>query len=219
MTEVSITQKLRLRFEPYKKYNFLFFISEINIRNTMLPFFAALGVKKLAFMKNKEELIYEVAEKAREEKRSRYAICIMTYHHENVGNPAYIGSLQPPSFSDLRSRIGDDPMTGVDVRFSPNYVRSTSNNRHSRHGLRLPQMTRCGPQYPDLASRLSGLSGSLRSRRFVTLGSVRVAARQLLIDNRSTISRTATPYPGRPALRRPSLRRSSSASVRVRRST
>ncbi len=55
-----------------------------------------------------------------------------------------IGSLQPPSFSDLRSRTGDDPMTGAVFRFSPNYVRSTSNIRRSRRGRELPRLTHNG---------------------------------------------------------------------------
>lgn len=93
MPDVIVNKKPRLKFEPYKNQNFLFFISEINIRNTLLPFFTSLGVKKFSFMKNKEELMYEIGENAREQRKKRYCICIMTYHHENVGNPAYIASL------------------------------------------------------------------------------------------------------------------------------
>ncbi len=42
-----------------------------------------------------------------------------------------IGGPQPPLFADFRSRTGEDPMTDVDVRFLPDYVRCTSNSRSS----------------------------------------------------------------------------------------
>lgn len=86
-------KKLSLKFEPYKNNRFLFFVTEINVRNTFIPFFASLGVKKLVFMKNKEELLYEISENVLENKKSRYSIAIMTYQHETIGNPAYIASL------------------------------------------------------------------------------------------------------------------------------
>ncbi|MCH8154938.1 MAG: hypothetical protein IH786_06695 [Proteobacteria bacterium] len=34
-----------------------------------------------------------------------------------------IGGPQPPLFAHFRSRTGEDPMTGVDVRYLPNFVR------------------------------------------------------------------------------------------------
>ena len=37
--------------------------------------------------------MYEIAENSREERKKRFSICILTFHHENVGNPAYIASL------------------------------------------------------------------------------------------------------------------------------
>ena len=55
-----------------------------------------------------------------------------------------IGDLQPPLFADFHSRNGDDPMTGANVRFSPNYVCSTSNIRRSRRGRELPRLTHNG---------------------------------------------------------------------------
>ncbi len=55
-----------------------------------------------------------------------------------------IGDLQPPFFADFHSRNGDDLMTGANVRFSPNYVRSTSNIRRSRRGRELPRLTHNG---------------------------------------------------------------------------
>ena len=54
MQEILDNKKLRLKFEPYKNKKFLFFITEINIRNTMIPLFASLGAKKIAFMKREE---------------------------------------------------------------------------------------------------------------------------------------------------------------------
>ncbi len=38
----------------------------------------------------------------------------------------HIESLHPPVISDFRSRSDDDPVTGVDIRFAPKFVRSTS---------------------------------------------------------------------------------------------
>lgn len=93
MQDILENQKLRLKFEPYKNNRFLFFITEINIRNTLIPMFASLGVKKITFMKNVEELRYEISENAWENRKNQHSICIMTYHHESIGNPAYIASL------------------------------------------------------------------------------------------------------------------------------
>ena len=40
--------------------------------------------------------------------------------------------LQPPLIAPFRGRTGEDPMTGVDVRFLLDYVRFTPDSRHSR---------------------------------------------------------------------------------------
>lgn len=91
--EIPEIQKLRLKFEPYKNYNFLFFITEINVRSSIMPFFSMLGVKNVTYVKNVEELRYEIRENAWEETKSHFSICIMNYHREKVGYPAYIASL------------------------------------------------------------------------------------------------------------------------------
>ncbi len=78
MQDILENQKLRLKFEPYKNNRFLFFITEINIRNTLIPMFASLGVKKITFMKNVEELRYEISENAWENRKNQYYKCIMT---------------------------------------------------------------------------------------------------------------------------------------------
>lgn len=93
MTDVRLTQKPIIKFRPYNKYNYLFFISEFSIRNALLFFFTKLGLKKLTFSKSKENLMLEIAEKEKKSRRKRYAICIMTYHHESLGNPAYIATM------------------------------------------------------------------------------------------------------------------------------
>ena len=46
-----------------------------------------------------------------------------------------IGGPQPPLIADFRSRTGEDPMPGVDVRYPPNFVRFASKSRRSRRGL------------------------------------------------------------------------------------
>ncbi len=42
-----------------------------------------------------------------------------------------IGGPQPPLFADFRSRTAEDPMTCVDVRYLPNFVRFTYESRRS----------------------------------------------------------------------------------------
>lgn len=91
--EIPEIQKLRLKFEPYKNNNFLFFITEVNVRNSIMPFFSMLGVKNVTNVKNVEELRYEIRENAWEETKKHFSICIMNYHREKIGHPAYIASL------------------------------------------------------------------------------------------------------------------------------
>jgi len=144
MPEKTISQKLRLKFEPYKKNKVLFFISEINIRNALLAFITSLGVKKFAFMKNKEELMYEVGENAREERRKRYCICIMTYHHKNIGNPAYIASLlhsvkqltiKPDAL--LPFLVLADSETSIEIQFGKTpEIRALTIRAASKYGLK-----------------------------------------------------------------------------------
>ncbi len=45
-----------------------------------------------------------------------------------------IGGPPSPLIADFRSRTGEDPMPGVDVRYPPNFVRFASKSRRSRRG-------------------------------------------------------------------------------------
>lgn len=91
--EIAEIQKLRLKFEPYKNHNFIFFVTEVNVRNAIKPLFAMLGVKNINFVKNAEDLMCEIRENVWKELKNHYSVCIMTYHHETIGYPAYIASL------------------------------------------------------------------------------------------------------------------------------
>ncbi len=56
---------------------------------------------------------------------------------------------QPPLFADFRGRTGDDPMTGLDVRYLPKFVRITSESRHSRRGPEHPELGRGRHPHPS----------------------------------------------------------------------
>ena len=89
----KVSQHLTVQFEGYREKNYLFCISELEIRNQLLLIFTKLRAKHLNFQNSKEDLILETLENSNEKIEDRYALCILTFHHRRYNTPSIIASV------------------------------------------------------------------------------------------------------------------------------
>ena len=89
----KVLQHLTVQFEAYRNKQFLFCISELEIRNQLLLIFTKLRAKHLNFLNSKEDLILETIESSREKIEDRYSLCILTFHHRRYNSPSIVASV------------------------------------------------------------------------------------------------------------------------------